>query len=1020
MTQASAAVLHAVQIINDHLLDSTAVLFTGAGVNYGLQDDKGRPFPLGNELSKRICESLLGDKDAVLDLQDSADMARRKFTDLELNRFISNDFKDYRPGVALHAASRLPWNSIYTTNYDTLLEKAAELRRASIYPIYSMSTDLSHIPSGVIPYYKIHGCIDHANAPDGRLVITSEDFRASEENRRTLFNRLRRDLLSKAFLFVGYSLKDSNLRQILDEVRNALGSDHLPPSFALRRTFTQTELEYWKDKYNVQLIDADASEFLAMLADTHDAYIPGVAKKASVAILGDEGIYSFQTVGGSFQLLSPEACVGSSNPKRFFSGGKYSWTDARDKIAPRRDEYWSLMEHLFADISDPTSIASYYLVDGAAGTGKTALCRMLAYDIASDFEVQVLLHVPGAPLDPSVLGALIDINRPARLVVFAKDGASIISEIDTFMSEVKRLKWPVSLVVEERRNEWLSALSRGKHSQPLEIALGSVSGDEIEGILDALERHDCLGKLKGLDRRHQQEHFASVAFKDLLVALREITSDQGFDEIVRDEYNSIPSELARKAYLYVSAVGQANLPLRYEHLIRLTGVTHQDLSKTILEPTDQILIETESVGNGKVSSGYALRTRHPIIASVIFNSAAPDDEDKYSVLREIVDLLDPGYPEDRRLLEQFARQHEIVGMLSDPDKPRAIFEAIAKKLPGRAFVLQQRSVLERHLGSPERAVSYAQQALKIEPGNMSIKNTLGFALEHCARNTYDPLKRQGYLREARKAFNECKERDPTNAFNFLGIANVMRTEAEQLPAADRALAFAELLGFLEEASLETGNSEIIAKALAEEQKRAGDPKEALRVVSDALVKQEGDTHLRILHVRLLQSAGMLQDALQSGLIGLRHDPNSWRLNWVVAKILRKTGGQIPAIRGHYDAACRHKGRELDLLVEYGGYLFEIGSRSKADEIFNLAQKSSTDGGARRKYRAFWKTQGGSADAVFDGRVKHKAGAMLTVMAIPANFEVQALQTDAVLRVGDSCRFTVAFDAYGAKGRLLLR
>lgn len=1017
----SPASVHAVQVMTNHLNEGSAVLFTGAGFNFGIVDGNATPFPLGTALSELITREILDDANAVLDLQDSADMARRKIGDVGLNDFISRKFNAYRPGVAHGAAARMPWNAVYTTNFDTLMEKAVAGRPRRFVPISSMSTDLSQFEADMIPYYKIHGCVDHANTPDGRLVLTPEDYRSSEENRRTLFSRLRRDLLNKAFLFVGYGFRDNNLRQVLDEVRYTLGTDHLPPSFALRKGFSRSELEYWKDKYNVQLIDEDAAEFMSLLADQYDkSEHRAFDSTTKLTLAGADGQYSFNTIGGSFQLVAPEAVVGSSNAQLFFKGGSYTWADARDGIAPARDDYWTLMEYLFADFANPTSSPTAYLVSGAAGTGKSTLCRSIAYDIAKDFGLNVLVHVPGAPLDASAIGSVVSVENPQRIVVFVKDAGSIIGEIDTFVSEVRRLRWPVSLVVEERRNEWLAASARGKHVAPLEISLGPVSYDEIDRILDALAEHDCLGKLKGLDRSHQQQHFGYVASQELLVALRELTSDGEFDEIVRDEYQSIPSEIAKRAYLYVAAVGQANVALRYEHLLRLTGVAHADLKDLILRPTDQILIDGEVVGTFHASAGYTLRARHPIIASVIFNSAAPDDYSRYEVLHEIVSLLDPGYPEDRRLLEQFVRRQEIVQTLTDPQKARQIFDVVERKMPGKAFVLQQRSTLERHLRDPDRAVQYANAALRLEPGNPSLKNTLGFALELQARSSFDQLKRRAYLQQSRRSFDEGRERDPANPFNYIGLAAVMKTEAADLPYAEQALARAEILAFLEDAYQTTGRNEIVAKALAEEQKNAGDSGEALAVVEKALGTKEDDTRLRVLHVKLLQTKGELPQALQSALTGLRLEPNSPYLNLAVARLLRKTDGQSSAIRGHYDAAKRHKTRDLDLLVEYGAYLYSVASYKKAQEIFAEAQAIPSDINMKRKVREIWRKPGTNREEMFTGNVKGKKGTQLTLLATPANFEVSAWHNDNAIRVGDTLTFTVAFDAFGPKAKIVMK
>lgn len=1008
---------YAISLLVDHLRTRSAVLFTGAGVNYGLEDSEGNKFPLGAGLATEITNKLLKDEGVELPLADAADMARRKFTDTGLNRFCYDIFKRYSPGVAHYAACRVPWNAIYTTNYDTLIEKSAQKKSFPLVPIHSIEFDLSELRDTDIPYYKIHGCIDHANTPAGRLVLTPEDYRVSEVNRRTLFSRLRRDMLSKVILFVGYGFRDDNLRQILDEVRYALGTEGLPPSFAIRKNFSKSELEYWKDKYNVQFIDADASEFLTTLADAYCSEEDDGRKKLAHPLISQE-TEAFQIVSGCFQLIVPEACAGASNPQRFFRGGRYGWPDARDKIASPRDDYWNVLEFLFADFADPTSVPTSYLIDGAAGTGKSALCHMLAYDSVAEFGAIVLWHLPGTPLDASGIGALINTDSPVRILVFVKDGASHLADIDTFFNEVRRLRWPISLVIEERRNEWISARSRGKHINPTEVTLSTVSGGEIDRILDSLAKYDCLGKLNGLPREHQREHFAHVASKDLLVALREITSDGNFDDIVRDEFDSVPSDLAKRAYLYVSAVGQANVPLRYEHLVRLTKIGHDQLGSLILKPTDQVLIDSEPVGVSHASAGYALRARHPVIASIIFNHGAPNDTLRMGLLLEIVDNLDPGYPEDRKLLEQFVLRHEIVQTMSNPDYCRTVFDQVASKLPLRSFVPQQRAILERHLGSSDKSVEFAQEALKLDPHNLSIKNTLGFSLEYKARMASDAVVRAGFLRQARNVFEEVQDRDPSNSYNYIGLARVMRTEAESLQTpAERTLAHAEIIDFLEGVLDQVDQTEIIAKTLAEEQCAAGDPQEALAIVLDALKRKEDDNHLRHLEVKLKQSVGDLVGATQAALIGLRHDPNSWQLNLALARLLRLTGGKVAAVRGHYEAARRHRARDINLCVEYGAFLFMSDVRAKSAEVFQGAQSIPGDVNFKRKVREVWKQDSGGRDRVFTGRVKQRSGTKVVIVATPENFEVPAWLTGGTLRVGDTVHFTVVFDAFGAKGRV---
>ena len=1026
----SAVARHAIEVITGHLHNRSSVLFLGAGINFGTQTASGEKFPLAADLAKQISATILQDADANLDLPDAADMARRKYGETQLNQFMHSEFNKFSPSTAHLAAVQLPWNSIYTTNYDLLIESASTLHGQNsalhLKPIFSANTDISTLVDDDIPYYKIHGSIDFANTFEGRLIITREDYRTYESNRQTLFARLKQDLLSKTFLFVGYGFKDDNLRTLIDEVREALGTQAFPASFAIKKGFSETEASYWKDKYNLQLIDADGAEFLVLLRDSWEAerHIENSNGWSNPAAEHSETArFTFPQIGASFYKLVPEACVGSSNAAQFFRGGIYSWLDARDKIASKRDQYWTLLESLFPEFTDPTSPASLYVITGPAGTGKTTLCRTLAFDVAHDLSLPVLLHIPGTPLDARTLGAITDINNLKRILIVIRDGALYAEEISTFLYDVKRLKLPVSVLVEERKNEWEVAIHRNSlRFSPIEIELGAISEDEITNIIDSLEKYDCLGKLKGISREHQYAHFESVAHKELLVALRELTSDANFDDIIRDEYTSIPSELAKKAYLYVAAVGLANVPLRYEHLIRLLDIRFDQLGTEILRPTDRVLIEGDEYGGSRHNSGFALKARHPVIASVIFSSAAPDDEARYQILRSIVTQLDPGYREDKKLLEEIVRRTEILSTIGDPERKRAIFDIIARMLPRNAFVLQHRSMLERTLGNSINSVKFANQALDLEAHNPSIKNTLGLALVMTAKESTDNLKRQTYLTQARKIFEDGIQKDPANPYSYVGMTNVMKTEIESLSGPDKVLHEADMLAMLQDAMDATSNSEIIAGQLAEQQKNIGETDDALRIVLEALKTKEADTKLRILETKLRMAAHDYPNALNAVLTGLKFDPNSWRLNHLAARILRRMKGADRAVYSHFEAARRQQKGDLSLAIEYAAFLFMHGSFAKAKEIFNEAQNLSIPSGDKRSYREWWTVSDDSKhNRIFDGVIKSIKGAVAIVVATPENFEAMFWQgqlSNDTFKVGEKVKFRVAFNAYGAQAKII--
>lgn len=126
------AVVEVVEGICNRLEERTATLFLGAGVNAGLFNAAGEPFPMGSGLSTWIAQDLLDSPELEISLEEAAEMARFRLGEAAVNEYIYRRFAAYEPGIAHLALVQIPWDVIYTTNYDTLVEEAAS--RPSVRP----------------------------------------------------------------------------------------------------------------------------------------------------------------------------------------------------------------------------------------------------------------------------------------------------------------------------------------------------------------------------------------------------------------------------------------------------------------------------------------------------------------------------------------------------------------------------------------------------------------------------------------------------------------------------------------------------------------------------------------------------------------------------------------------------------------------------------------------------------------------------------------------------------------------
>ncbi len=955
-------------------------------------------------------------------------MSRYRCGEDSVNKYLYEGFSRFKPSTAHLALVQLPWDVIYTTNYDLLVEEAAALipneAVGVIRPVSSTATDLSSFTEDDILYYKLHGSIDSANTTEGRLVLTREDYRHYQVHRKPLFKRLERDLLSRTFVFVGYSLRDSNFKDILQDCRDELGAKTLPLSYAVLRDFSEVEETFWREKYNIQLLSSDAGEFLSCLKDTwvgqERSVVPLEARKSKEYLQVDQAT-RFHKVAESFYRVRRSDCTGQSNAKLFFRGGEPSWADIRDEVAPKRDEYWAVLEAMFPELANPSLPTNAYLITGAAGTGKTTLARTLAYDLSDEFIV--LAHIPGTPLDARFLAPLVDEENPQRILLLVRHAAEHAHALGQFLDESRDRSIPVTVLLEERKNQWNVAgpAIRGRLA-PAEFTLGSLSGTEIEDILDALQKNEALGKLTGATRDYQIDHFTELATKELIVALRELTSDSSFDEIVRDEFERIPSEVAKQTYTYVAALGQLNLPVRYEILVPLLDVRADQLGSEIFQPTEGVLISGEESGGSRHTVGFNLRTRHPVIASIIFDLVASDDESKFAIVNDLLTQMDPGYPEDRRVLDSIVRGKELVDTIASHEKRRSIYERLESILPNSSYVFVHRSILERRLNEPELAVRYARKAVELDRYNPTALTTLGFALELEARHMEFSPRRQALIVEASKLFEDVIRRDPKNPYGYIGKVTILKQMIDREEDEEqKKLLQANELSLLEEAYEATEESNIIATNLADARERIDNLDTAIEVITAGLEKAPTDNRLRGLWIRFEMEAHNLPEALDIAIEGARIDPTSWRMQRYIARLKKALDEPVDAVKGHYEAAIRHNRGSIALLSELGAYLFINGRQQEAYPVFSQASNLATNSSERRKIRERWEDHDGK-ERVFSGRIESIGGAIARAMAIPDNFEAsfwRNLPKLSDLRVGDPIEFHVRFNAQGPVARILL-
>jgi hypothetical protein len=299
-------------LVAGFMASAEVVPFLGAGANLCDRPDEtswapGRFAPSGGELARTLADrSLYPDHD--LDLLRVSQYVDATLGERQLYRYLHSIFDSDFPPTSLHRLlARLPpllrergvqQPLILTSNYDDLVERALgeagepfdvvwyEAKRGP-----SQGRFLHRAPSGdVTPIdrpnkytgldltkrtviLKLHGAIDRIDANRDSYVITEDsyiDYLVGGDVGEQIPFALRERMADSHFLFLGYSMRDWNLRVILNRIWGAQELDL--KSWAVQREpadpgAREVEEALWRDRGDIELLYVPLDEYVSRLAD---------------------------------------------------------------------------------------------------------------------------------------------------------------------------------------------------------------------------------------------------------------------------------------------------------------------------------------------------------------------------------------------------------------------------------------------------------------------------------------------------------------------------------------------------------------------------------------------------------------------------------------------------------------------------------------------------------------------------------------------------------------------------------
>jgi hypothetical protein len=202
------------------IFEGRCLPFVGAGFSKNADLAPGLVMPDWNELAAALAHHLPSTGEETP--QEVAQRYERHFGRVQLIEAIRRSLHtdSARPGRAHRAFAKLPFDTIYTTNFDLLLEEAYQQEKRPFRSLVGEQQLPFHAGRTASSVVKMHGDLRH----EENIVVTKKDYDEFMTKYPVVATHLSAMLITRTPLYIGYGLLDPDFLHIQEVVRSRLGA----------------------------------------------------------------------------------------------------------------------------------------------------------------------------------------------------------------------------------------------------------------------------------------------------------------------------------------------------------------------------------------------------------------------------------------------------------------------------------------------------------------------------------------------------------------------------------------------------------------------------------------------------------------------------------------------------------------------------------------------------------------------------------------------------------------------------
>jgi hypothetical protein len=748
------------------LLTNKCILFLGAGFSAGAKNRRDESLPVGSELAKRMWEwvgyqAKFGTYDET-PLDRLFDVARKERGDKAMKLFLEECLRvaSY-PGWYGHVTYPF-WHRVYTVNVDDLVERVFGDARTTRLDVVNAITSRQRERDAFLEklqYIKLNGSL--SDGLDG-ITFGTRQYAKRSADFDPWYDQFVRDYSTHVTVLVGTKLNEPLFARAIEarggrsgaaqelRLRSFLVADRISPVIA--RSL---------DDFNVVPVEATSEEFFTYMSTLIGAFLsreemlvqvnPQATNYLTLARKDPKAEEAARAFASAFMKVEVQ-----DTPKHvrslYLHGATPDWKDIAAGLDATRD-VTAESQARFATALDSSVADRFFAVTDHRGAGKSTLLMRTAMNLAAA-GYAVFFGVGEDAPEPHLIARALDL-MDRTVALFIDDAEWVTGRARLLVEQLSKLKHPPVLVLAVRSN----LLHNLEDAPYTEIWLGELTDADIEAIIDVLERTNTLGVMTDQPRTRIRPAFKLRARKQLLVAMKEVTTGRDFDDIIKREYNDIVDPELRLTYLIACLATAAGASLTRRQLLACSELPPALLLNGLERELRNVVVRATEYGDRVIA-------RHAVIAATVVETIAPKGALSVAykrILSVLANDMDSKATrgEPRRWFRLFKslinHQQIYLRFERDIDEARSIFDTLTAKLTTDPHYWLQYGSLELEFGELDFATRYINTAESIAPNQFLIRNAKGHLLLALGRSASSLREAEAYRMQGEDVLNEAIE-----------------------------------------------------------------------------------------------------------------------------------------------------------------------------------------------------------------------------------------------------------------------